>query len=359
MVLEYGHVETEMGELNSGCEMSGFMTALSDRRNAQNLLKDTGETVTALWADVRSFNFKWIVPYETAFSPRIMRNPTTWVMFFFGFTPLFGFFAAGSQSQIVGWMLAYFAVAWAAYFYIVVAKRNCDPKMGLAIALFTIFIGFPIHLGVAHLPPLRWFVSLATSNNSVIGLTGWLVGIGANEEFWKAVPVLLVAFLLRRINKPLDGLFYGALSGLGFAVREGIHFLGLSHGADEMLRQVLVRTTEAPFIHATYSAMSGYFIALAVLSPRRRAALCVLGIAVPAILHGSFDYVSDHAIGIVVAALAYLLLISYIDRSQEMLAQLQRTEADASGNSGARVIPEASMPKAVAEARAEVGGEIS
>jgi RsiW-degrading membrane proteinase PrsW (M82 family) len=217
--------------------------------------------------------------------------------------------------------------------------------------------------------PLKWFVSLATHNTGVTGLVGWLLGIGANEEFWKAVPVLLVAFWLRRINKPLDGLFYGALSGLGFAVREGIYFLGLAHGTNEMVRQILLRTTEAPFIHATYTAMSGYFIALAVLSQRRRAALCVLGVTVPAALHGCFDFVGDHVIGIVVAALAYLLLISYIDRSQEMLAQLQRTGAAVNGarTSGPIAMTEASAPadgvgppaeNGITEAAAGAGGGI-
>jgi len=322
------------------------MTEISDQRHAQNMLKHSGETLAGVWADVRSFDFKWIVPYETVFSSRIVRNPTTWVMLLFGFAPLLGSYVAGSESQIVGWMMAYFAVAWAAYFYIVVAKRNCDPKIGLGVALFTVFIGFPVHLWVARLPPLKWFVSLAVSYSGVTGLVGWLIGLGANEEFWKAVPVLLVAFLLHRINKPLDGLFYGALSGLGFAVREGIHFLGLAHGANEMLRQVLVRTTEAPFIHATYTAMSGYFIALAALSRGRRVALCLVGITIPGILHGCFDFVSDHFIGIFVAAVAYLLLISYIDRSQEILAHLQSAEVTdtAGGTSRKRAMTEPSVP---------------
>ena len=62
----------------------------------------------------------------------------------------------------------------------------------------------------------------------------------------------------------------------------------------------------------------------------------MLGIAIPAVLHGCFDFVGDHLVGIVVAALAYLLLISYIDRSQEMLAQLQDMGAadTAGGTSG-------------------------
>ncbi len=295
-----------------------------------DVLKHSGQAVVDVWADVRSFDFKWIVPYETTFSAEIIQNPTTWVMLLFGFAPLVGFYVAKSADELTAWMLAYFALAWAAYFYIVVARRDCDPKIGLGIALFTIFIGFPVHFWVARHTPLKYFVTLATSQSGPLGLIGWLVGLGANEEFWKAVPVLFVAFYLRRINKPLDGLFYGALSGLGFAVREGIYFLGLAHNPNEILRQVLVRTTEAPFIHATYTAMSGYFIALAILSRGRRAALCIVGIAVPAILHGTFDFVGDHAgVGIAVAALAYLLLVSYIARSQTMLAELAGPEAAA------------------------------
>jgi RsiW-degrading membrane proteinase PrsW (M82 family) len=296
------------------------------RRHAENILKHSGEGVAHVWADVRSFNFKWIVPYETAVSPRILRNPSTWVMLAFGFTPLLGDIVLTSLQQLVVSLVVYFALAWAAYFYVFVAERTTELKVGVATAAFTIVIGVPFGMLLKRTPPMSLFYGMTAAQGSFERLVGSILADGLNEELLKVLPLVLLAFRLGKIKKPLDGMFYGALSGLGFAVFEGYRYITHAQSADEVVFQALVRTTSLPFLHATFTAISGYFIALAVVNRRRRAALSLLGIATAAVLHGSYDFATG-IVRVAVAAFAYLLFISYADRSQKMVEELEQAEA--------------------------------
>jgi len=290
--------------------------------HADEVLKQSRDAVAGVWTDVRSFDFKWIVPYETAFSPKILSNTTTWVMLLFGFAPLLGFYVAHNMFQLLGWLLTYFALAWAAYFYLVVAKRDFDLRIGLAVAIFTVFVGCQMDIWSKQVPPMSWLYAAAGARDGVSSALAFIAGVGVNEEFWKALPVLVLAFGFGRIRKPLDGLSYGALSGLGFAVREGFKYIGGASDANDLLRQALIRTTTNPFLHATWTAVAGYFIGLAVVSRDRRAALCIVGIVPAATLHGWYDFAVQRAYAVAIAAVAYLLLIAYIDRSQQMVDQV-------------------------------------
>jgi RsiW-degrading membrane proteinase PrsW (M82 family) len=295
----------------------------------EQLLRHSRDAVADVWTDLRSFQLKWIVPYETVFSRRVLRNATTWIMLLFGFAPLLGFYVATSTFQLMAWLLTYFALAWAVYFYVAVAKRRSSLVIGFAVAIFTAFIGCQIDIWLKTVPPLVWLYSMANEQRGIASLLGNIFGVGLNEEFWKAVPVLIAAFVVRRVAKPLDGLFYGALSGLGFAVREGFKYLGGAVDGGDLLHQTLIRTTTSAFLHATWAGIAGYFIALGVVSAERRGALCILGIAIAAALHGWYDFAVLHVFAVAIAALAYLLLISYIDRSQDMVHHLERLETEA------------------------------
>ena len=296
---------------------------------AKQVLKQAGDRLGDIYADVRSFNFNWIVPYETAFSPRILQNPSTWVMLLFGFFPLLGELMVTSMEALLICLVVYFALAWAAYFYVFVANRTTDIKLGLITAGCTSAISVPMVLLIKKLPPFSVLYAMAASDGNFEGLLGFILGVGINEEIFKTLPVMLLAFHFGRIKKPLDGIFYGALSGLGFAIPEGYLYIARSHNAHGALAQMLLRTTTLPFLHATWTAIAGYFVALAVIDKRRRVALCVLGISVSAVLHGCYDFTvnGDSMVSLFVAAFVYLLFISYIERSQDMVKELEKRKA--------------------------------
>ena len=247
---------------------------------------------------------------------RIVRNPTTGVTLLFGFAPLLGFYVAATPFQLLACVLTYSAVALAAYFYVVVARRTVSLAFGFAVALFTIVVGGHMVVRLEQVPPVSWLYEAAIRRDGVASVVGFFAGLAANEEAWKAVPVLLLAFAIRRVATPLDGVFYGALSGVGFAFREGLTYIaGAAEGTD-LLHQALLRTTTMPLLHATWSGIAGYFIGVAAASRHRQYALSILGIATATVLHGLYDVAVEHILAVAIAALTYLLFVSYIERAE-------------------------------------------
>jgi RsiW-degrading membrane proteinase PrsW (M82 family) len=291
-------------------------------QRSQDLLKQSGHAVADVWTDVRSFDLDWILPYRTAFSARLITSPTTWMSLLFGFVPLVGGFFIGDENQLLAWLVMYSGAAWTVYFYLVVAKRASSLVLGLAAGVFTILIGYPLLLMTRPIPPLSWMYDAITPQESVGRFIGYVLAVGPHEELVKALPVLVLAFGLRRVSKPMDGLFYGALSGVALAGREAQQYIAQMNNINAVLYQALLRSTTLPFLHATWTGIAGYFIGLAVVSRTRRAGLCVLGIAIAAVLHGVFDFASERVASVAIAAFVYLLFTSYIDRSNEMVRGL-------------------------------------
>lgn len=286
------------------------------------LLKQSGHAVADVWTDVRSFEADWIVPYRTAFSARLLTSPTTWMSLLFGFVPLLGGFFINNESQLLAWLVMYSGAAWTVYFYLVVAKRGSSLILGVAAAACTILVGYPLILTTRLFPPLSWMYDAITPQESIGRFVGYVLAVGPHEEIVKSLPVLILAFGLKRVSKPMDGLFYGALSGIALAAREAYEYISQMSNINAVLYQALLRSTTLPFLHATWTGIAGYFIGLAVVGRSRRAALCVLGISIAALLHGLFDFASERVASVALAAFVYLLFISYIDRSNEMVRGL-------------------------------------
>ena len=295
-------------------------------RQQADFIRHSRDAAADVWSDLGTFEFKWVVPYKTALSATVLQNPVTWITLGFGFVPLVAGFVVENLDQLLAWLLTYFGVAWAMFFYAIVARRTASLVAGLSAAAVTLILGFQLVLWVKAVPPLSLLYGLTVSHNGVVRLAGFVLGVALSEEVIKAAPILLLAFWVRRIEKPMDGIFCGALSGIAFAIREAHYYIAHAGNMNALLYQALLRTTTLPFLHATWTGITGYFIALAVLAPRRRAALCVMGIATAAVLHGSYDFSSEHPISVVVAAFVYLLFISYIERSQQMVRELHHLE---------------------------------
>jgi RsiW-degrading membrane proteinase PrsW (M82 family) len=243
--------------------------------------------------------------YGPPLYPAILRKPFTWAVPLFGFAPLLLIAVAKSLEQMLVCLMIYFALAWTAFFFVCFAHRGASLKLGLGVAAFTIFVGVPVGTLLTRIPPLSFTYAMTSEQVGLRRLVGFICADGLNEELLKALPVWLLAFGLRRIHRPSDGLFYGALSGLGFAMFEGYNAIALAPDSREMATQMLVRTTALPFLHATFTALDGYFIALAVQSTSRRAAICVLGLAVASVMHGVYDFAPGIA-RFFIAVLVYL-----------------------------------------------------
>jgi hypothetical protein len=88
-----------------------------------------------------------------------------------------------------------------------------------------------------------------------------VIGAPLVEESFKGIAVLAVLIFARdEIDSTLDGLVYGALVGVGFAMTENILYLGqayLEGGLREFGTLVLAREVLGGFGHPAYTAITG------------------------------------------------------------------------------------------------------
>lgn len=135
---------------------------------------------------------------------------------------------------------------------------------------------------------LAWAGSNARNGNLVP------VGLGPVVEEGAKAAALIVVLLLARdeLRSPLDGIVYGALVGIGFAMTENFSYLtlaALQGGPAGLWRGVYLRAVLGGPVHATFTAMTGAGLVQALLHGR-------LGARLVAASAGVFAAVGEHVI---------------------------------------------------------------
>ena len=119
-----------------------------------------------------------------------------------------------------------------------------------------------------------------------------IIAIGVSEEFSKYLGVKLGGYKSRHFDYMFDGIVYGAVSALGFAMVENLLYV-----LDTGLSTALVRSALCIPGHTAYGILMGCFIARAKrCSVRHQAGASInklLAIIVPAIVHGVYDGLCD------------------------------------------------------------------
>ncbi len=254
---------------------------------------------------------RWIV-LDQASLLKTLQSPGIWMMFLFGIAPLAFNSFAGIREQLLLFLVVYCSLAWAVYFYLFLTHKTSNLWLGIGAAVFTILVGVPFGRLLKH-TLFAPFYNLADSPSDLLRLVGDVLSHGLTEELLKALPIVLLTYGIFRAKRPADGAFYGALSGLGFAAWEGYKFMVQNQSGPEALMETLLRTTTLPFLHASFSAIAGYFVALSRFT-RQRAAICATGIAIAATLHGLYDFQTGKG-QVAVAAFTFLVLTLYLNRA--------------------------------------------
>jgi protease PrsW len=201
---------------------------------------------------------------------------------------------------------------------------------------------------------LVWGATAATgcallANQGLIGLWAKTEGVGfasnwsaplsapLNEEVLKLCGVIMVVLAApNRIRGPLDGMIYGALTGLGFQVVENVTY-GLDNilqsGATDPFRavtnSVLVRVgTTGIGSHWTMTAVAGAGIGFLVSRERRRegVVLAIVCLLAAMAMHLLFDaphpaVVVKVAVNFLIVGVLYTLLReSYMSSAREAVA---------------------------------------
>ncbi|MEK7724880.1 MAG: PrsW family glutamic-type intramembrane protease [Acidobacteriota bacterium] len=99
-----------------------------------------------------------------------------------------------------------------------------------------------------------------TGSPELANVVGAVISAPIFEELSKGLGVvLLLIFFRREFDDILDGIVYGGVIGLGFATVENVLYYGrgVAAGVDMLLYLLIIRGLASPFIHVTFTAMTG------------------------------------------------------------------------------------------------------
>ena len=103
-------------------------------------------------------------------------------------------------------------------------------------------------------------VGSATHSAELTTVASAVISAPIFEELSKGLGVvILLIFFRREFDDILDGIVYGGVIGLGFATVENVLYYGrgVNAGADMLVYLFMVRGIASPFIHSTFTAMTG------------------------------------------------------------------------------------------------------
>ena len=113
---------------------------------------------------------------------------------------------------------------------------------------------------------------------------------GVAEEAGKLLVVLLIWYLFpQHFNDPFDGLMYGAMAGLGFAVGESVFYIQLA-GKQAAWLDVWGQESIRLLLHLLLGGISCMGLGLARFRIRRWPLLLLSGVAAAMLLHFLWDY---------------------------------------------------------------------
>lgn len=177
------------------------------------------------------------------------------------------------------------ALLWLAFFY---AQDRLEPEPKGHIA--GVFILGGLLAGAIGIPLLRdtFRTQEWLGASTVTTLLGSILVVGVVQEFLKYAAVRYSIYPSREFDERVDGIVYGTAAGLGYATMLNIQFIIDSQGAD--LRAALIRIVVTALAQASFSGITGYFLARAKFEDEPVWWL-PSGVALAAILNGVFTYV--------------------------------------------------------------------
>ena len=216
----------------------------------------------------------------------------------YALTPLILLIVLQHNADLVtlGWVYClYVAPLWALVFWFLIRPGPLT-RLHLIIAAIIIAAEFVL-IPALTLPWERALAPPITSHS----LLGWIAGVSLPEELTKALPVLVLAIVLRKVRHikldvrmwmflaTLSGLFFGAYEASKVYVPNAI--IAISHGSAVGIPEFAERVFVDGLQHALWAGIAGFFIGLGTNYRRQRIPLWLLGIAVPTVLHGLNDWV--------------------------------------------------------------------
>lgn len=280
-----------------------------------------------------TFSFASVFPYQDALSPGVYKSNNVKILLFFALFPLAvsPIVKTGSLG-LTAWLLGiYYCSIWAVFLYNVLKPSYFSWSDTLKCSLFTMFIGIPLLLIFQTVPLFKILYTATEQPDIVPQILGFVLGVGVLEESCKALPIYLFLVYPGKLKDPLTAAFYGAMSGLGFAISEGVNYSylyahALTTGESDLSFYLLsntIRLVTLPLNHAIWAGITGYFLGLAAINQSRQGSIIFIGIAICSVLHGCYDTFATNILCLGIVAFSILLFVAYLRRSKQMVDEMQ------------------------------------
>ena len=151
--------------------------------------------------------------------------------------------------------------------------------------ILSYFFGMFLTLPSMYMEGLGTSLGWEESNNLLFLFLFSTIIVGFSEEITKYLGLLFFPYTQQFFNEPMDGIIYAVMIGMGFATLENLLYAD-RYGLDT----ILVRAFTAVPAHGVFAIISGYYVGLAKFTPNRRIPYLLLGILLPVLLHGIYDF---------------------------------------------------------------------
>ena len=225
------------------------------------------------------------------------------------------------------------------FFGILIWKSDKFPEPGkflIASFLLGVSISFPLHLFIMisedHIAPMLGL--------NLEAITAWNEGAWKEDNavypaaertfmsFFRAAFLeegikfaLLLFFCVRLsdLNEPMDAIVYGAAIGLGYAAIENLGYLQ-SGNFENAWTLSMVKVRYIPLVmHLGFGVLMGWLLSLNLFeerSPFKRRVMLILSLAVPVVLHGSYNYLRAFEIFPIITLILVIGIIYFYRREQ-------------------------------------------
>ena len=298
--------------------------------------RDRQATKLSFWQALQSFQLDTLLPYRDLLSAELYRHYAVRLLLFLGLFPLIVNLVSEQVSVAqTAWLLGiYYACIWAVVLHDLIKPTQFSWRNTLKCILFTAFVGIPTLLLFQRVPPFSLLYHAIDDGSLWQRLLGFVFGVGVLEEACKALPLYLLLLRSGKLNDPHTSAYYGAMSGLGFAIAEGAAYslryaFGFSQGhlgLGSFVAANTIRFVSLPLFHAILAGIVGYFMGLAAINPSRQSALIFIGLAIAALLHGLYNTFASSFAGLFIIAFTILLFVTYLRRSRQMVEEMQQAE---------------------------------
>ena len=288
-----------------------------------------------LWERIHQFQWASFLPYQDVFKPELYQSPNIRLLLFFVLFPLaINLVSEKATLMQTTWLLGiYYASILGVVLHHLIQPPQFSWGDTLKCLLFTAFIGIPILLVFQRIPPFTELYE-ASKLGFVHRLLGSIFGVGLLEEACKALPVYFLLLRQQKLSDPHSAAFYGAMSGLGFAIAEGGAYsiryaFGLTAGNlgfGSYVAANTIRFVSLPLFHAVLAGIVGYFMGLAAINRSRQGIILTLGIAIAATLHGIYNTFAGGIPGPLIIGFSILLFFTYLRRNPQMVEEMQQAE---------------------------------